>query len=448
MSSPCIYGRFCLGGAEIGNTDRTLGYVSAAKANGRLCCVTRCPPPRPTGCYLDWDGCEYTYPANPHNPAPWYDPLIPESQLFYGIIFDTINGLDAPSFTRSTNNGKLGSIRYEGRKLEFSGTMFASSCVAADYGKQWLSQALNVEPCFGCGTGDLTYRKFCPKDYCCEPPVSTFTDNGMRTMHDVGLLEPPVFSSIFSNPTTPLSDSGSCAECHCMIQRVTFTLLAENHKMFLEPIPACASNVWDLSAPACPDWCAVEPEAPLICTPPDSTDSAAWGPVCDFCKMLSCACDFSNLSAGSPGWCEPLGSVDNWCTIPAQPAWLGSASVITIKAGSKDLRNLRIAAYENELGLACPDAFAPGKRKPCAVLEIPYLCAGTTLVIDGGKETVAITAPGVSQRGDAYVYGDQGSAFSWVRPGCNPLCIVARADVLNTATDASFTISAVPYEVA
>jgi hypothetical protein len=105
--------------------------------------------------------------------APWTDPVFPESYRFYGLFPLDIAGLEdstrSSTVVESTGNGgNSGRLRHGSRSVVFSGLLIAEDDAAAEYGMQWLKQALLGGAC-GPNAGDCSGDDLCYLAY--EPFV-------------------------------------------------------------------------------------------------------------------------------------------------------------------------------------------------------------------------------------------------------------------------------------
>lgn len=213
----------CLAGNEISNEVRTLSYLLRGLGGPNFEVATN-GSPNPSAlvsgysdiysdiyegdtsfasflaCYcadLD-DGSNYESPAD--DPAPWYDAARPgASGDFLGIIFDVIDLAPAAVRSiaaRSSGGGTMGRLRTRPRVVQFHGTMYAASARGMEYGRRWLNKALAGSMCAGCGGDDAELL----------PACSAEGDSGFRTLHEVGLIDGPVFPAIDGVPPDTMTE--------------------------------------------------------------------------------------------------------------------------------------------------------------------------------------------------------------------------------------------------
>src|SRR5690242_19563402 len=128
-----------LNGYEVVNTQRTIDYIRNFGLPISIDEDCWCPQIQTLA------GCEpatgYKFPST--DTAPWYDPAIPESGDFLGLLVTEFDGLGS-TFTRQTfdtlNGGAvLGRLRPQARTLTWRGFLFGRTCCAAEYGLRWLT---------------------------------------------------------------------------------------------------------------------------------------------------------------------------------------------------------------------------------------------------------------------------------------------------------------------
>lgn len=152
-----------LDGVEIANWARTSEYLAAGLAGPRLHLHESC------GCgYLyRVDGQQRTFHSPSLDPAPWYDPLRPESSQFLGLVINNIQNDPVTTHSVSDLVGPFGGsvlspTQTIGRRLTVTGSIVASSCAGRDYGVEWLSDRLGDPSCDSCALSTIEYREVCP----------------------------------------------------------------------------------------------------------------------------------------------------------------------------------------------------------------------------------------------------------------------------------------------
>jgi hypothetical protein len=198
-------GWLAVGGTELVNTARTIGYAKTA------------------GCHLGWmverndlgirDALEqdvYTH-AN-IGQAPWYDYRNEASTRFYGVYGIQIK--EASGSTRQaditegiTDGGTANAVRHSGRAIRVRAWLSALGNDALEYGMSWLDSALQLGRCGlhadSCGKSDLTIWAGRPRQMLPDEPVEEYLADVRklrRTIHDVtGISGPLTVENRISN---------------------------------------------------------------------------------------------------------------------------------------------------------------------------------------------------------------------------------------------------------
>ena len=117
--------------------------------------------------------------------------------------------------------------------------------------------------------------------------------------------------------------------------------------------------------------------------------------------------------------------------------------VISVFAGSTDLRRLTISLYERaeqDGDLSCAQIADRKRCDPLAVFEVGSVPAGGTLVLDGqiGRATVEC---GGNCETSTSVWGTGGASPTWPAFACASICVCLETDaLLEPAEDARLTI--------
>ncbi|MFF2612383.1 hypothetical protein [Kitasatospora sp. NPDC058046] len=390
-----------LGCAEVVNSSRAAAYVRA-----------HCLP-------VDCEDCPSLPQALGHAPytnpsgddAPWYDPNIPESAGFLGVM-----GLDAAGFQASTvsrspvqlvgDGAALGIVRRAHREIAYTVLLIAVDECALSYGLAWLSSALDGAGCGGTCTGEtLTTFACCP------------TGDGSaqrRYLYDVALLEGP-----------KVTEAEYLAEA--IIAKVEFVLGAAKPWIFRDPLPG--TTVWSQLAAGA--QVTLDPDAiyGLCVEPGDCLDDPA--------------CPPPALPVRPPvpvDACYPSGSATFRRTVISIPPtdmyqWLEAVPILELETGASDLRRLIVRLRPNVLG-DC--SLSPDPCGICSDIQIPYLPAGSTLRVDGRVQRAEVQCNAAGTATSApLVYGRQGHAFEWPVFDCpTGLCIEILSTAATTASDA------------
>ncbi|MDX3360588.1 hypothetical protein [Streptomyces sp. ME02-6978.2a] len=465
-----------LGDVEIANHARLNAYVGSVGT--ALTSVTAC------GCEtftaeLVGDS-EYTDPAT--DAAPWYDPDLPESAAFAGLMVLSVDGLDDYPVTRSvstavTGGAALGPARVQPRTITVTGILLGSSCCGVEYGLAWLSEALTGCTGDGCGGDCLTFYNCCPGE---DVLPEEFEARHARTLRRVALTSPPTVTARAGDGCT----SGQCST-GADILTVEFVLTAATPWKWTAPVPLLDVAVPTDDGSECVTWCVHDPKAPPPAPPAcldlvDSPDCAGGVLVefadaadcdlvwpdqdsaehpCASCRLAKCPSpdDLCNdPSCRTPAPPVPLPPATCFChalavnseayelDLSSWPRWFGSVPLIEVHAGSKDLRHVTVSIFKRtavHTGLTCAEVAVMERCNPAAVYEVAYVPAGGVMTLDGqvGRASVACLG-GCENSPD--VYGQDGGPLQFPLLDCDTYCVEISADAFNTpADDASVRLS-------
>lgn len=183
--------------------------------------------------------CELDDPLDPFvdpvsDDAPWYDPAVPESADFLGMMILRVDGARDSTYTRDSfdafNNGSiLSRPRIVGKSFAVRALILSTSCEGNDYGIEWVRRVLeegdctcsSSDPCETCGEERLQLRVTCGDEGDC--------DNGLREWDSVGVVDGLV-----------KIDNERLEDCCCAAQEVSFTLQSERPFSF-----TCEESVID-----------------------------------------------------------------------------------------------------------------------------------------------------------------------------------------------------------
>lgn len=236
----------CYGGTEIWNVCRTLTYVDTLLPRagfqltvqrdnvGSMCC----------GC------CDTVYTDVATDEPPWYDPGVPESTGFFGIIPIEIDGLGNQPAVRTATSGingtSIGALTEAGREIDVVAVAYADSCEAMDYGMAWLQATLERD----CGTAGFTWQGCCPSG---DVSPSDLDALNYRTIPCIAMTE-----GIFTEPWNPEVLQGYAYQ-------IEFSLASRKSWIYEQPvtlfdgllIPGPGQVVVDYT-PTCVDGAAIE----------------------------------------------------------------------------------------------------------------------------------------------------------------------------------------------
>ncbi|MFD5788564.1 hypothetical protein ACFWH1_18320 [Streptomyces sp. NPDC127037] len=466
----------CLGGTEIANSARLDAYLESVgnplDSVGACACET-------FDAVLVGDE-PYTTPEE--DQAPWYDPAVPESAQFAGLMVLTVDGLENHPMQRAVTQSAagtaaLGPAREQPRTITVTAVLLGATCCSVSYGLRWLSEALAGCTGDGCGGDDLTLYNCCPAEF--EEP-QPFAAAHRRTLRRVALVDGP---RIVARAGNGCSGSGGCSVGADVIT-VEFVLTAAIPWAWTDPVPVLDVLVPSDDGSECIRWCvhrsADDPYDPVCVELTDSCPPGAVevpftdGPVCELSwpdrESLNLLCDETCRLAACPDMDALCG--DPSCRIPSPPVappprtcfcsaiavnaeayeldlssrpnWFGAVPLITVEAGSKDLRRVTVTFYERRPeheGLTCEEIAELERCSPHSVFEIAYVPVGGAVVLDGEVGRATVECAGTCET-SSDVYGRDGGPLQFPLLNCPAYCVVIEADAIAVpADDARVTIA-------
>ncbi|MEU6932889.1 hypothetical protein AB0A05_27445 [Streptomyces sp. NPDC046374] len=373
----------------------------------------------------NWYG-GYASPAE--DDAPWYDPAVPESARFLGVIglsflgFST-NPIERTLTPRIGDGSFIGNLRRTAREINLSLALVAADEQAMVWGLEWLAAVLRGSACGpdACGGDDLCVFAACP----CPPdgPTQEWGDREMRHLYDVGLVEGPAENDRFDMPGLKCGDTSDCGPP--MISQVSVTLTAGLPWLYHEPIPP---------VPGSPEWAYITQGELVTGYDPDQDDCP---PVPDCLADPACPLLPQLPEVPVPrDPCYPSGPYNAWRTrFSYEPVraseWRELVPVLVVETGGAPLRRLSLRIIPNPNGLDCSDL---SNCSSCGHLTVAYLPANATFQVDGRVSRAAVDCP--SANGSAFslpnLFGQRGGAYSWPVMECGGAACVE----VYAATDA------------
>ncbi|WP_037870674.1 hypothetical protein [Streptomyces sp. SPB074] len=429
----------------------------------------------------------YTTPEE--DAAPWWDPDVPESADFAGLLVLDVKGIDDSPVSRSvsaavTGGAALGPANVGARTLTVSGVLLGSSCCGVEYGLRWLGRALEGCTGPGCGGDCLSLFNCCPSGEAADP--EEFAARHRRTLRRVALVSGPTVTARHGGGGC--SGSGGCSVGADMLQ-VEFVLTAGTPWAWTDPVRVLDVEVPTDDGSECVVWCVHPKDEPLAPEPVclELTDAAcAPGTVrveaaegdgsevdcsvvwlddslterpCATCRLAECpderdVCGDPSCTTPAPPVPPPpetcfrralaVNSQAYELDLSDWPRWFGSVPMIEVHAGSRELRRVTVSFFERSStheGMTCAQVAEEERCRPHSVFEIGYVPAGGVLTLDGqvGRATVECAgAYGTST--DAY--GRDGLPLAFPLLDCARYCVLVEADAIVTpAADASLSIS-------
>lgn len=384
-----------IGGIEIVNSAR-------AEAYGAL--VTECGDTA-SDCFDCPSMIDVINSGNPYlgvaeDPAPWYDPAVPESERLYGITGFAVTGLAEKVWpTPGTQDDAPTGIR---RDFAWEIDVVVADECALSYAIGWLASALNDPACGGSGCGGQVACMLA----CCPPDSDA---DVIRNVYGVRTIEGPTVTE-----TNYLGDQ--------IVATVEFTLRTDYPWIYREGIeytvrPSGGEPVEvDLEAAyaACtdPDPCATDPDCPTP-RPPQA----------------------------APIFMDPCYPAQTWqgrrtlVSIPSGVLPSGLDSVLVVKAvtGDTPLRNLVVRVHNNRFDVPCDRLPTLNPCSACTDLVVTYVPPNGELVIDGRTQSEMVTCGQGDQAVQAVpvVYGNP------YRPFIHPVWSCGGGTCLEILTDAS-----------
>lgn len=397
---------------EIINSARAAAYAEAA------CLLTGCDPC--PGLATAISDAPYADPVT--DPAPWYDPNLPESARFLGVMGLSAAGFSASTMSRTPvqlvgDGAALGVAQRAHREIAYTVLLLALDECALAYALEWLSAALQGGPCEGaCGGSELGAYACCP------------TGDGtrqLRHLYGVGLLDGPQITQ-----TTPFPDG--------IIAQVTFTLAAAVPWVYREPLDTGTA------------WVTLAAGTQLTFDPDEIYSECAEAVPC----LDDPTCPPPPLPVRAPvpvDACYPTGTGTFYRSVISlkpmdQPQWLEAVPVLELDTGATALRRLIVRFWANPLGSDCSEVADPCAA--CTDIQIPYLPAGSKLTVDGRTQTAQVECPqgplGTATSAPT-LYGPLGASFQWPTFACPAgLCIEILSTTSSTAADARARVLLVP----
>lgn len=373
------------------------------------------------------------------DPAPWYDPDVPESADFAGLMVLSVDGLNDYPVRRSTTaavsgGASIGPARVQPRTITVTGILLGATCCAVGYGLHWLGEALVGRTQGNRDGGCLTL-------YDCSPG-QTMTAADFNAAHRRTLRR----AALVSGPSVTARTGDGCAAGACQIGAdiltVEFVITAAVPWLYTDTMPVLEVSPPADSSDTCVTWCLHD------------TDPGCVGG----CRLADCpdpttACADPSCRPPTPPivqtldtcFCLPL-AVERDChaiDLTHRPLWSSDAPVITIRAGSSDLRNLVLTFYEHDdkqATLSCEEIASTNRCDPHSVYVVKYVPAGGAVTLDGQVGRATVECAGTCESSPD-VYGHDGAPPSFAVLDCERYCLCVESDVANPpAADAVITV--------
>ncbi|MCX4609367.1 hypothetical protein [Streptomyces mirabilis] len=384
------------------------------------------------------DELPYTTPNDTSSPAPWYDVDVPESVEFAGVMVLQVDGLDDYPVQRTvtggiSGGGAIGPARALPRTITVTALVLGSTCCGVDYGLHWLGQVLQ-----GCGSGGcdgdcLTVYNCCPGEVL---DAATFNERHRRTLRRVALVEGPRVTARAGNGC----ESGAC-QSGSDILTVEWVMTAAVPWLWTDAMPVLeVTPPMDLDG-SCVEWCLLPPgQCPGGCRFAECADPTA------ACADPRCKPTTPPLP-GAPlntCFCLPL-AAERACyemNLTNRPNWSNDVPIVTIRAGSSDLRNITVEIYEHsDATLTCEETADVGRCDPLNYFHVTFVPAGGAVTLDGQTGRATVECGGVCESSPD-VYGRDGMPPTYQLLECSAYCVCLSTDLESPpAIDAMVTLS-------
>lgn len=366
--------------------------------------------------------------------APWWDPTVPESKDFAGLLGLEIIGISKSTGRRelvplTTDGAALHPLRRAHREIQIRALLLARTDCALSYGYSWLASALRGAACAtGCGGGTLCFFTCCPP---CVPDEQGQIDPAcgdpyVRTLYDVGLLA-------MDEPTEVRRVTGG------WLAQVTFTLAAGDPFIYREP-RLIVSTTPGTPIEVIPDY---DPAVSVVCT--EDIDCLVTNrPDLPVTEWPACPPPPAPLLPPVPvDACFPRGPFTAARAVfplpPGMaPAWSEKVPYLVIKSGSRRLERIIVRWYGNPNQRPC-DQIIGDPCQACAEVNVAYIPERSTLTIDGRAQRAYLDCPGGPGllQAEPDLYGPGGSPFVWPVFGCaDALCLEVITKDASLAPDA------------
>lgn len=387
-----------LGHTELANTARTVAYLRRGVRNSTLD-IMHDDSWADTATWLGHD----PYRSPWEDDCPWYDPTVPASAEFAGVWVMNIRGAESTPIDRevipsAVSGGALGPVRTPPRTLEVEALVLAGTPAGLTYGVTWLGAALRGDGCSdGTETRQLLFLESAPPTDAELTPenIASLGNAEARMLADVAMTGGLEVEETFGR--WHVDGHGATGA------RVRFELTAAVPWVWGLPRPLVSDIRPYLGEPRTTTFENVSPDGvcPSGCAPTSRVLVDPAGP--------SLATLPRPLSPAVAAGCSPLQSRRTvWHLEAGRTAtWMDTVPTVTIRAGARDERNIRIQWAEGRIDGEATDA--------CSTVGeamIGYVPAGSTMKLDAttGAATV-VTVDGESLDATPLVSGRAGGPW-------------------------------------
>lgn len=412
-----------IGGTVIASPDFTLpdeGASSVVNGQGRVWTLN--------------DGAAFVCPSygTPStDPAPWFDPAVPESSEFAGFLMLSMTGQDTRPTQRSVTNavtggGVFGPQRVVPRTLVVQGVLLGSSCCGVSYGLKWLGQVLDGCGTPGCDGVDLEMFDCCPSD---ETDYVTMQQRYLRTARRAALISGPT--------VTRRAGDGCQGGCTADVLFVEFVISLAEPWWWLTPETMMVESL-PTDDGSCVDWTTASSSA---------CDRLAACSTDDDCADPECLTPTAPvIPSPTSCYCVPLAANTEYFDIDTSEfaANFEILPLITVSAGASDLRRATVTFYERtaaQEALTCEEVATANRCSPHSVYHAGFVPSEGTLVFDGQIRRALVQCNGTQER-SSNAWGRDGAPIAWNPLGCGKsFCVSVETDSLAVpAADSTFTL--------
>ena len=416
-------------GEELWNTTRLQAYLTNVGSpfdTGPDICTCPSLTPEVLGATVP-----YTTPDAAVEPAPWYDPAVPESAEFLGFMPLTVGGTEDNPRRRSVSTavgggGVFGPMRAQPRSITVSGVLIGATCCGAQYGQRYLAEALGG--CAGnvCDGGCFEMYSCCPDE---GMTPAQFNAAYRRTFRRTALVSGP--------DETGRRSTGNCARSNCAagaeLIEVEFVLVAANPWAWTDPIPVLEVTPPIGGTGDCIDWCVSgQLTGDNGCDPSTCLfqNCTAAGDLCGDPRNTVPRPPQPKVPIGS--FCAPLGPERDCYDIDlsTRPQWATDAPLIQIYSGADPLRNIRVTLYAKPAGTTdtCDQVADKNLCTPTQDFTVTYVPPRTVLTLDGALGRATVDCDG-DCRSASTAYGNQdGGPVRVSELDCATYCVCIETD--------------------
>lgn len=363
------HGYLALGGVEIGNAERCLGYGLSGIAPTTFEPVGMDVWPR-THVWLGQN--PYTRPEL--DGAPWYDPWDYASREFGGMWPTMVEGLettevDQPVSEAAGDGGAAGVVRLPTRTIKVQAVLLAATSRGLAYGLRWLTRTLLDNP--GAASRDLEFLDHMPgwEPTDLEPDTRAKGDRAARLVSNVVCTQAPEIDERFGGSHLP----GDHAGTGCTVE---FELTAMSPRIWRSPVSLFGPTTLNNGDPMGTRFQPVgdDGRCPTQCWDDD-------GVLVD--PALGELWTLPRPAAPSAGLgCELMDTRRTVLVVPQGliPTTGEMLPTVTVQAGDRDERRVRVRWVR---GLITDDSDEAIGCSTIGEVMVTYLPRGATLSLDG-----------------------------------------------------------------